>query len=192
MRPKKFFFVMIGVLFLAAGISAAGFWWADKQLKAQSLQTSTLLAERDALNKKVDDLNQVKSSTLNLDEVSLLIEEVLPSEKQQDNLIASIINTATREAGIAPTNIVSISFSTSGQPNNLSGATQSKEVPGVYYYPFTLSLRNISYGTLLNLLGEFEKNKRIIQTDQVQISPNKAIAGQLSSVTLTLRTYIKP
>lgn len=192
MKPKRFFFVMVGVMVLAIVAGAFGFTWGDKQLKKHSSTIADLTAERDAEQKKLEDLQRLSNTPIDRVEVQALVDAILPSDKQQQNLIANIISTATAEAGIPASRISNISFSGSGAPDDLSGATQFKEVSGVYFYPFTLSINNISYDTLLRLFGELEKNKRIIQADQVQISPNKAVPGQLSSVTLSLKTFIKP
>ena len=59
-------------------------------------------------------------------------------------------------------------------------------------YPFTLQVKDISYATMLKLFSAFETNKRIIQADQVQISPDKSRAGYISSVTLALKTFVQP
>lgn len=192
MKPKRFFFLMLAVMILTIGVGALSFWWGDSELKRQSSSIADLAAERDVAQKKLEDLQRLNNTPINQTEVESLIAAILPADKQQQNLVANIINTATAEAGIPASLISSISFTGSGTPGDLSGATQSKDVSGVYSYPFTVIIRDISYNTLLKLFAEIEKNKRIIQADQVQISPNKAVPGQLSSVTLSLKTFIKP
>lgn len=192
MTPKRFFFVMLGLMILVIGLGVSGFWFGDQQLKKQSTSLADLTAERDAAQKKLEDLQRLSNTPINQTETENLIKAILPADKQQQNLIANIINTAVAEAGIPSNRISNITFAGSGAPSELSGATQSKEVPGVYSYPFTVVIRDISYETLLKLFTEIEKNKRIIQADQVQINPNKAVPGQLSSVTLSLKTFIKP
>jgi len=192
MTPKRFFLVMIVILVLSGLAAAASFVWGDKYLKEQSTDISRLMAENEALQKGLDDINRAEATLADKVAVEALISAVLPSEKTQQNLIANIINTATQQAGIPANRISSISFSGTGTPDELSGATPSKEIPGVYFYPFAIVFHDISYDTLLKFFGEIEKNKRIIQADQVQISPNKAAAGMLSSVNLSLKTFIKP
>lgn len=192
MGSKRFFLIMIIILLLSGLAVGAGFVWGDKHLEQQSTKISKLLAESSALQKGLDDINRADLVLTDKAAVETLISAVLPAEKNQQNLIANIINTATAQAGIPASRITSISFSGTGAPDELSGATASKEIPGVYYYPFSVVLHDISYDTLLKFFGELEKNKRIIQADQVQISPNKAEAGMLSSVNLSLKTFIKP
>ena len=37
-----------------------------------------------------------------------------------------------------------------------------------------------------------EKNGRLLQIDDMQISPDKNMPGELSSVTLTMKAFLKP
>ena len=183
---------MLAVLALASLASVGGFVWADKQLKARSISVSTLIAERDAQNDKIDKLKTSKNSIQDAQKLNDLINALLPKQKKQENLVADIIYTATNESGISANQITNISFSGTGSPDSLSGTSASKDVQGVYVYPFTLQIKDISYGTMLKLFTELEKNKRIIQADQVQISPDKTRTGYLSNVSLSLKTFVQP
>ena len=192
MSAGRFYKIMIGVMILSAVISVGGFIWADKQLKTKSVEVSNLLAERDAQTDKIDNLSRSKNSAQDTKKLNDIINSLLPKQKNQENLIADIIYTATNEAGIAPAQITTISFSGTGSPDNLSGTSASKDVQGVYVYPFSIQIRDISYATMLKLFSELEKNKRIIQADQVQISPDKTRSGYLSSLSLSLKTFVQP
>src|SRR5688572_10014962 len=127
MTPKRFFFVMVGLMILVIGLGVSGFWFGDQQLKKQSMNLADLTAERDAAQKKLDDLQRLSNTPINQTETENLIKAILPADKQQQNLIANIINTAVAEAGIPSGRINNITFSGSGAPSDLSGATQSKE-----------------------------------------------------------------
>ena len=192
MNPKRFFIIMLAVLSLATATSIMGFLWADKQLKKSAASVSELLATRDVQTEKIESLKASKKSVQDPKTLEALINTLLPKQKKQDNLIANVINTATKQAGISTDQITNITFSGSNTPDSLSGTTLSKEVTGVYVYPFTLQLKNISYETMLKLFSEFEKSKRIIQADQVQIVPDKAKVGYLTSITLSLKTFVQP
>jgi hypothetical protein len=192
MSPKKFFMIMFIVLGASLGLSVAGYLWADGQLETRSRSVSALLAERDAQSDKIDKLKISKNSVQDAAKLNELIYSLLPKQKQQENLVADIIYTVTNEAGVSPSQITNISFSGTGSPDNLSGTTASKDVQGVYVYPFSIQLQNISYATMLKLFAELEKNNRIIQADQVQISPDKARPGYLNSVSLALKTFVQP
>lgn len=183
---------MLAVLGLASLLSVGGFVLADKQLKARSLTVSQLLAESDAQSDKIDKLKTSKNSVQDAQKLNDLINSLLPKQKQQENLVADIIYTATNESGISASQITNISFTGTGSPDSLSGTSASKDVQGVYVYPFTLQIKDISYSTMLKLFTQLEKNKRIIQADQVQISPDKTRSGYLSSISLALKTFVQP
>lgn len=184
--------IMLAVLGISVAASVAGFVWADGQLQKKSNSVAQLLAERDAQSDKIDKLKTAKNSIQDSEKLNNLINSLLPKQKQQENLIVDIVYTATKQAGIAPAQITNISFSNTGQPDSLSGTSVSKEIQGVYVYPFSLQIKDISFETLIKLFTELEKNKRIIQADQVNISPDKSRPGFLGNVSLSLKTFVQP
>ncbi len=184
--------MMLVILSLATIASIGGFLLADKQLSSSSKSVSLLKAEHDYQTDKINSLRTSNVAVPDSQGLNDLINSLLPRQKKQENLVADIIYTATTQSGIKPNQIVNISFSSSGIPDSLSGTSISKDIKGVYVYPFTLQLKDISYQTMLKLFQELEKNKRIIQADQVAISPDKARAGYLSSVSLSLKTFVQP
>ncbi len=192
MSAQRFYKVLIACLFVAVFVSIGGFLWADKQLKTKSLNVSNLIAERDAQTDKIDRLNKSKNSVQDVSKLNEIINSLLPQQKKQENLIADIIYTATKEAGIPTSQITTISFSGTGSPSSLSGTSASKDIQGVFVYPFSIQIKDISYTTMLKLFAEIEKNKRIIQADQVQISPDKSRAGNITSLSLSLKTFVQP
>ncbi len=192
MSAQRFYKVLIACLFIAVFVSIGGFLWADKQLKTKSLNVSNLIAERDAQTDKIDRLNKSKNSVQDVTKLNEIINSLLPQQKKQENLIADIIYTATKEAGIPAGQITTISFSGTGAPTSLSGTSASKDIQGVFVYPFSIQIKDISYTTMLKLFAEIEKNKRIIQADQVQISPDKSRAGNITSLSLSLKTFVQP
>lgn len=189
MSTKKFFFVMLGLIAVSFVAVALAFYWGSGQLEKKSTALSDLIADRDVTQEAIIKLNKAQGDVENLDEVSALLDRLLPLSKQQENLIADILYTSTSEAGIPSSQVTSFSFTGTGEPNDLSGTTTSKENPGVYEYPFTMNISSISYDTLLKLLVEIETNGRIIQVDNVQITPQGD--GTLN-VALSMKAYLKP
>ncbi len=184
--------IMLAVLVLTISGSVAGFYWADQKLKAKALSVSELLADRDVQNDKIDKLQTSKNSIQDKQALNDLIDSLLPKQKKQDNLVANIIYTATTQAGIHANQITNISFNSSGAPDSLSGTTLSKDVHGIYIYPFNLQLKDLSYATMIQLFTAFERNQRIIQADQVQITPDQTSPGNISSLSLSLKTFVQP
>lgn len=192
MRAKQFYFVLIALLILSAGGIIGAFIWGKGQLKTNASNVSNLLAERDAQREVIITLQQAEARTDEIEAINKLLDGLLPKEKNQESLVLDIIYTATAESNIPVSNISSFSFSGSGDPDALSGTDPLKEIPGVLEYPFNIEIKDISYNTLLKLLNEIETNGRIIQVDNLQISPNKVDPGLLTSVNLSLKAYVKP
>jgi hypothetical protein len=192
MRAKQFFYIMCVALLLSVVGSVTGFLWADKQLKQKSRDVSSLIADRDVQNDSIEKLKASKKTASDTSSISDLVSAALPKQKKQETLVADIIRIANSTPGMTGTNISNFGFNGSGSPDSLSGALVMKDISGVYNYPFTLQIKDISYTTLLELLQRIELNKRIIQVDQIQIVPDKAKAGYISSVSLSLKTFIQP
>lgn len=183
---------MVGILIITVFGGGAAIYWADSVLKAKARTVSELLADRDIQTDKIDKLHASKQSAQNAKSASDLIDRLLPNAKKQDNLVANIIYTATSEAGVPSDQISSISFNSTGTPSTLSGTTLSKDIQGIYVYPFTLQLKDIPYTTMIKLFAAFETNQRIIQADQVTLSPDPNNTNMLASVTLSLKTFVQP
>lgn len=191
MTAKKFFYLLIGMIVLASAGIAGSFYWGNSQLEAEAAKISDLVADRDIQQEKIIRLKQAKQDTETLDDVVVLLDRLLPETKQQERLLADVIYTATAEAGIPFSQVRSFSFSGSSEPDNLSGTVASKANPGVFEYPFSLQIENITYETLLELLKQIETNGRIVQVDNIQISPDISNPNVLG-VNLSAKAYVRP
>jgi Tfp pilus assembly protein PilO len=189
---KQFFYVMIAITVLSFGGILGAFYWGDQQLQAKASTLADLQTDRDIAQAKIIALQQAKQSTQLAEDTDKLLATLLPQQKQQEELIADVIYTASSESGIPLQSIGALTFAGNDEPSDLSGTEQSKEISGVYSYPFSISVQEISYATLLKLLNEIENNGRLVQIDDVQITPDKNNPGQLSSVSLTLKAFLKP
>jgi len=192
MKAKQFYFILLALLILSAGGIIGAFVWGKGQLKTNALNVSNLLAERDAQRDVVISLQQAEARADEVENINKILDRLLPKAKNQETLVLDIIYTATAQSGIPVSSISSFAFSGSGDPDALSGTEPLKDIPGVLEYPFNIEIKNISYTTLIKLLNEIETNGRIIQVDNLQISPNKTDPGLLTSVSLSLKAYVKP
>lgn len=190
MTAKKFYFTLIGLIILSFGAVAGVYVWGNGQLEEQSNELANLKSTRDVSQESIIKLQKAKTDSKDVESVVALLDRLLPQQKEQDKLIADIIYTATAEAGISFTNIASFSFDGGSDPDALSGTTASKDNPGVFEYPFNLSINDISYATLLDLLREIETNGRIIQVDNIGITPNELNSNV--NVQLSMKAYVKP
>jgi Tfp pilus assembly protein PilO len=192
LKPKQFFFVMIAIMVLSFGGIIAAFYWGNKRLEAKSSVLSSLKTDYDISEAKIEALKRAEDSSELADDATKLLDTLLPRQKEQEKLLADIIYTASGEAGIPVNKLGAISFSGGGEPSDLSGTEESEDIAGVYTYPFTMSITKISYDTLLKLLQEIESNGRLVQIDNLQISPDKENPGQLTAVSLSLKAFLRP
>jgi Tfp pilus assembly protein PilO len=190
MKAKQFFFVLLGLLALSIVGIVGAYRWGSIQLEAKANTISDLQADNDISAEKIIKLQKAQQDSNNIEEVSALLDRLLPKQKEQEKLVADIIYTATAEAGIPASKVTSFTFIGSGEPDTLSGTTVSATNPGVYEYPFSLQITGISYDTLLKLLKEIETNGRIVQVDNIQISPGDSSSDL--SVNLSAKAYVKP
>lgn len=189
MTAKKFYFILIGLIVLSFAAVAGVYFLGSGKLEEESKSVAVLKAERDVSQEAIVKLKKAKTDSKDIDEVVGILDRLLPREKQQDKLIADVIYTATAEAGISFNKIISFSFEGGSEPDSLSGTNPSKENPGVFEYPFNLTINDISYETLLNLLKEIETNGRIIQVDNIGISSNDLNSNV--NVQLSMKAYVK-
>lgn len=182
---------MIGVMLLAFGGIIGAFYWGNQQLQAKADVLAGLQTDSDVAQEKLIALDGAKQSTELKEETEKLLSTLLPEKKEQEKLVADVIYTAVAESEIPIQNIGALNFAGSNEANDLSG-TETGEIAGVYTYPFTISVQDISYETLLVLLKEIENNGRLVQIDSLQITPDKIVAGQISSVSLSLKAFLKP
>jgi len=191
-KAKQFFYAMLVTLILGLGVIIAAFYWGDGRLKSKETVISSLQTDRDIAQEKIIVLQQAKNSVSQKEEATQILSTLLPTTKSQETLIANILFTASQESGIPVDNISAISFSGANDPSETSGTEIFKDVPGVFSYPFTMSIQDLDYTSLLKLLGEIETNGRLVQIDNIQISPDKNNPGSISSVTLTMKAFLKP
>jgi Tfp pilus assembly protein PilO len=192
LNAKQFFYAMVVTTILGfVGIIAA-FYWGEGLLNNRASLIADLKTDRDLAGDKIIALRKAQKSTTRSEEATRILNVLLPSTKSQETLIADILYTATLESGIPSSNISALTFSNSGNPSDLSGTEPFKEVSGVLSYPFNMTVQDITYDTLLKLLREIETNGRLVQVDDIQISPSKTTPGSISSVNLTLKAFLKP
>ena len=191
-NAKQFYYIMIAITVLSFGGIVGAFYWGEQKLQAKAQSLSELKTDNDIAQEKIIALNKAKKSAEIATTAETLLNKLLPAEKEQEKLVADVIYTASAEAGVPLDSIGALTFTDNGEPSALSGTEQSKDIPGVYVYPFTLSVSDISYDTLLLLLQEIENNGRLVQIDNIQISPDKETPGQITTVNLSMKAFLKP
>jgi len=191
-KAKQFFYVMIAATVLGFGGIVGAFYWGDSMLNKRAAAIADLQTERDIASEKILALKKAKQSDAVMTDATTLLDRLLPKQKNQETLVADVIYTASNEAGIPVSSISTLSFTASDAPSDQSGTVPYKDIPGVLSYPFSMTVDNITYDTFLKLLVAIERNGRLVQIDELQISPDKNTPGTLTSVSLTMKAFLKP
>ncbi len=190
---KQAFFALIGLCVLSGLSIILVLYLGNNRLRHSNAEISTLLSDRDITRQKLDKLTALADQGKKSEQIEKTVTAIIPRQKKQQTLIAEIIYKATSEANIKASQIVSFNFSGNEKDTlgDLSGTVPLKTVAGVYEYPFSMNLQNVSYSKLLKLLSEIESNQRLIQVSNVNISPSGE-QSDVYSVNLVMKAYVQP
>jgi Tfp pilus assembly protein PilO len=184
MNPKRYFFVLIGILGVTLAAGGAGYYFALTRLNSQSAALADKLALASDASDQIDTLTATQR-VYNRDIAPILskIDEALPREKKQTEILAQLQNIAG-EQGLA---ISSVSMpSPAGVPNLTS---QTIKTGAVLALPIGFQLSG-SYAQLQAFLTRIENMNRFTNVTNLAISrPDKSKPIVYS---ISLNAYIKP
>lgn len=204
MTPKRFFFVMTGVLCLLIILIIGGAVGGNSLIQKKSQKLVVLKAESKAIEEQQVSLIQAKKDVEKYSPLNEITKAIVPQDKDQAKTIREINNIAAASR----IELKDIIFSTSnlGQaaPKAAEGApaaapvapaiTQVKPVDGikgVFSLEITISpTGSVSYPDFLTFLEGLENNRRTAHVSKISINPSKD--GKSLSFTLTLNAYVKP
>lgn len=208
MTPKRFFFVMTGVLCLLVILIIGGAVGGNSLIQKKSHKLVDLKAQNKAIEEQQISLIQAKKDVEKYSQLNSITKAIVPQDKDQAKTIREINNIASAN-GIELKDVI---FSTSnlGQaaaaaPKTTDAApatsapvapsiTQVKPVEGikgVYSLEVTISpVRSISYPAFLAFLEGLESNRRTAHVSKISINPSKD--GKSLTFSLTLNAYVKP
>lgn len=190
---KQYYYTFIALSVLGLVSIFAALYLGNARLADANNRTSVLLAERDVARDKLEKLTIIASQAKEAEAVEETVTAIIPKTKEQQTLVAEIIYKATSEAQISSSQITSFNFSgnDSDALGDLSGTTPLTSPAGVYEYPFSVSIANISYAQLLKLFSEIESNQRLIQVSTANITPS-ALSPTSLDVNLVMKAYVQP
>lgn len=146
MKPKQYFFVLLGILVLVIGGGGYGYYQALQQLNAQSSGLSTDLAEEQAAATQIQSLEELDSNyNHNVVPMLPLIDAALPANKKQTEILAQIERIAVNDGVQQP--------------------FKSVTMPAPVGLPSTFS-QTVKYGALLVLPIDFEADGTYSQLQQ--------------------------
>lgn len=216
MNGKKVYFGMLGLVSLLAigGIMAVVL--GNSMLKSKSNELVSLKLENRVLDEQQTALIQANKDIEKYAELEGITKSIVPQDKDQAKSVREIVKIA-EESGIK---IASLSFPSSnlgtavpkpvattpteGSSDTPKSATpaappvsQVKAVDGIQgLYQLEINLQSdtnypVSYTSLINFLGNLEKNRRTAQVSQINIQPDPNDVGKLT-FTLVINVFIKP
>lgn len=210
MKPKRFYFIMIGATTLLSLLVLASAIGGDILFTKEAKKLSDLKVQSKVVEEQQTALVQAKKDIEKYAELDKIARAVVPQDKDQAKTIREI-NAIAAQSGIQLKNITFTS-STLGQapapapktegsdkPNPQAaqpGVSQTKSVegiPGVYALEIVISPSDdqpVPYYRFIDFLEKLEGNRRTAHVSKITVTPIEGSFG--ISFILTLNAYVKP
>jgi Tfp pilus assembly protein PilO len=90
-KPKQFFYVVLGIILAVVIAGGAGYYYAYQYMKAQSTTLSTKMAEQVAAEQQITQLDSLSFKyNRDVEPILGLIDETLPRDKKQSEVLAQV------------------------------------------------------------------------------------------------------
>ena len=184
MKPKQFFFVLLGVFALTVLVSAGGYYLGMKQLKTGSAELAVGLSAQADANDQIENLSRLKRQyDRDILPIVPLLDQALPRDKKQTEILTQLQSIA----GQVGLQITSVSMpSPLGLPTSVSQTIKSGAVLAL---PISFQLSG-SYDQLQQFTARVENLNRFTNITNLAIArPDKSKPIVYS---IALNAYIKP
>src|SRR5476651_2688903 len=96
MKPKQFFFILLGIVGVTLLVAGGGYYMGLTQLNAQSTALGTGLASQADAETQIENLSQLKREyDRDIVPILPLLDEALPRDKKQTEILAQLHNIAS-------------------------------------------------------------------------------------------------
>jgi len=198
MTPKRFYFVMCGLVgIMALGIIAAAVV-GNSLLAKQSKKLLSLKLDNAVLDQQQTSLSKAKKDVQKYAQLEAEAKIIVPQDKDQAEAVREIVNiAAANNIGLSAITFPASTLGTHTLGTVAPPVTQVTPVSGIAgVFDMQISIQSdgsqpISYSDLINFLSKLEQNRRTAQVSSVNIQPNAQDPSKLI-FQLTLDTYIKP
>jgi Tfp pilus assembly protein PilO len=184
MKPKQFFYIVLGMIGVLLAAGGGGYYFALKQVQTQSATLAMELAQQQSLADQIDSLDRLQRQ-YNKEIVPILgqIDAALPRDKKQTEILAQL-QTIAQDVGLK---ISSISMpSPLGLPTSVS---QTVKAGNVLALPISFQLSG-SYDQLQTFTSRVERLNRFTNITNLAIS--HADKSRPVVYSISLNAYIKP
>ena len=207
MSPKRFFFVMIGLLSVSLIILVASGVVGNMLLKKQADKLMSLKLENRTLEEQQTALQQANKDVQKYAELQKTAKTIVPQDKDQARTVRELVSLAA-ESNI-PVSSISFPSSSLGQttaPSTSSSSTSKALSPtitqvkpvdgatGLYQMEITLqsdTTKPVPYSSFISFLSKLEQNRRTAQVSNISILPYTKDLN-LITFTLGINVFIKP
>jgi Tfp pilus assembly protein PilO len=178
--PKRFFFVLCGILCLLIVAGGIAYYYASASLASRTRTLSQRLADENLADQHISDLSDLKDQYNRLLPLVPVIYAALPNQKDQ-SAIALQLHDIAAASGM---NLNSLTFNASTIPGPTSQTIPSGSVLAI---PITFQLQG-SYNQLQEFLQKQESLNRYTSVTSLGISGS----GNSLSFAITLNAFVKP
>lgn len=180
MKPRRFFFILSGLLAFMLVAGGGGYYFASMNLEKGIGDLSKRLGDKQLSEQKLADLDDLQKQHERLKPMMPIIYNALPTEKEQSKIAIQLRNIA-RASNME---LDGLNFAASSAPGPTS---QTVPVGDVFAVPITFTLYG-SYSQLQAFLQRQEKLDRYTTVTGLDISESESSL----SFNITLNTFVKP
>ena len=184
MKPKQFFYALLGILAVVLAAAGAGYYFALGRLHTEATAQSAALATQTQTAAEITSLERLEVQyNHQIVPILPLIDEALPREKKQTEILAQLQNIAAN---------VGLSISSVNMPAPVglpTAVSQTVQTGAVLALPISFQLSG-TYDQLQSFTQAVENLNRFTNITNLAIShPDKSEAIVYS---MSVNAYIKP
>lgn len=180
MKPKQFFFILIGICGVIIVGGGVGYYYALNAFHSKTAELKTKLADQQVADDRINRLNQLKRQYAQIEPLISKLDEALPKNKQQSELVLQLDELAKR-AGLT---LPGATFTPSTAP---TGTSQTAKEGDVLALPITMQIKG-SYPQIQTFLRSLEKLNRYVSVNTISITSQGSTVG----FDISLKAFLKP
>lgn len=186
MKPKQFFFTLLGLLFIVIAGGGYAYYFATQQLSSQSQQLATDQAETQTASAQITTLEVLESNyNHNVAPYLSIVDAAIPSDKNQTEILAQIERIAQNDGVQQPFKSISMPAPT-GLPSDTS---QTLKSGSLLVLPISFEADG-TYEQLQAFTYDLETLNRY--TNVTSLAINAANKTSPVSYTFTVNAYVYP
>ncbi len=185
MKPKKLYFVLLGLIGLLTALTFAMFIFGQQLLSKRITEIQTLSGDIQLQTEQIQSLQTQEKDFAEIAPLAEKAQSILPSQKDQAEVVAQI-SSIVAQSGLP---LGGLAFeSTQGLPSDKSQTIPGK-VSGILIMPVNFETSG-TYAQLQGLLQAIEKQERYMQVSTLDIK--RSADSKVLVINVSLEVYLKP